>query len=90
MMQKWSADFLRYNDARSMFRDLDKPFDMFMKECYLDDISQMVGLNIKNKHTLVEKWPLRLRKGANQEEFDMLLASGHMGSERYVEWESLI
>ncbi|KAB8302796.1 hypothetical protein EYC80_006141 [Monilinia laxa] len=84
-----NAEFLRYNDARSMFRNVDKPFDKFMKETCLDQLSLNNGMKIKKKHTLVDKWPLRLRMGARQNEFDMLLASGHSGSERYVEWESL-
>lgn len=90
MLQPYNADFLRYNNARSRFQDLDELFDRFMKECCLYEISKVEGLKIKTKNTLVEKWPLRLRNGAKQEEFDRLLASGHLGSERYVEWESLI
>ncbi|KAF7905570.1 uncharacterized protein EAF01_006091 [Botrytis porri] len=90
MLQPYNADFLRCNDARSLFQDLDRPFDRFMKDCSLYEISKVEGLRIKTKNTLVEKWPLKLRNGAKQEEFDMLLASGHLGSERYVEWESLI
>ncbi|KAF7958784.1 hypothetical protein EAE96_002317 [Botrytis aclada] len=90
MLQPHNADFLRYNDARSRFQDLDELFDRFVKEYRLYEISKMEGLKMKTKNTLVEKWPLRLRNGATQEEFDMLLASGHLGSERYVEWESLI
>lgn len=86
---QYNAELLRFNDARSMVRDFDRPFDKFMKECHLAEISQMLGVKIKNKHTLVARWPLRLRKGAKQEEFDMIMASGHTGSERYVEWESL-
>ncbi|TGO85026.1 hypothetical protein BPOR_0439g00050 [Botrytis porri] len=82
MLQPYNADFLRCNDARSLFQDLDRPFDRFMKDCSLYEISKVEGLRIKTKNTLVEKWPLKLRNGAKQEEFDMLLASGHLGSER--------
>ncbi|ESZ89523.1 hypothetical protein SBOR_10093 [Sclerotinia borealis F-4128] len=74
--QTWNADLIRYNDARSMFRDFDKPFARFEKECCLNETTQIVELKMKNKHTLVEKWPLKLKKGATQEEFDMSLASG--------------
>jgi hypothetical protein len=49
-----------------------------------------VGLMAKEDHTIIEKWPLRLKlslpQAGAQEEFDTLLASGHNGSERYVEW----
>lgn len=90
MLQPYNADFLKHNDARSRFQDVDELFNRFVKECYLYEISEMEGLKIKTKNTLVEKWPFRFRNGAKQEEFDMLMASGHLGSERYVEWESLM
>jgi hypothetical protein len=48
------------------------------------------GLIMKNKNTIVESWPLRLKArpggvGA-QEEFDLLLSSSSSGIEHYVEW----
>lgn len=49
------------------------------------------GLLVKKKHTVVEKWPLRLKlkhgQDGAQSEFDVLHASGHIGHERYVEWK---
>jgi hypothetical protein len=42
---------------------------------------------MKKKNTVIEKWPLRLKKGATKEEFRILHSSGHVGSERYVEWK---
>ncbi|KAF7867297.1 hypothetical protein EAF04_005380 [Stromatinia cepivora] len=87
--ETWNPELNKYIDARSAFRDFDRPFDRFQKECRLNEIGQIVGLKIKSKNTLIEKWPLRLKPRSTQEDFDMLLASGHKGSERYVEWESL-
>lgn len=53
-------------------------------------VPQHVGLILNSEHTIVEKWPMRLKlslphPGA-QEEFNVLLASGHNGGLRYVEW----
>lgn len=49
------------------------------------------GMVMKKHHTIIEKWPIRLKKNAGQagaqEEFKMLLQSAHRGSERYVEWK---
>jgi len=48
------------------------------------------GLTVKAEHSVIEKWPTRLKlslpQPGAQEEFDVLLASGHGGNERYVEW----
>lgn len=45
---------------------------------------------MKERHTIVDKWPLKLKKEPEEagacEEFDMRLESGRTGRERYVEW----
>jgi len=61
-----------------------------MRDMKFSEMPQHIGLMAKDVHTIIEKWPLRRKlslpqKGA-QEEFDILQASGHTGSERYVEW----
>jgi hypothetical protein len=84
----FNADFMRLNDARSMVRNFDNLFKRFMDECRFKEISKAAGLKEKSKNTVIEPWPMRLNKNATQDEFDILHASGHMGSERYVEWES--
>ncbi|KAH9206685.1 hypothetical protein DL95DRAFT_486583 [Leptodontidium sp. 2 PMI_412] len=86
---EFKADSLRFNDARIMVRDFDALFHWFMHECQFPEISRAAGLAAKTTNTIIEPWPMRLNKGATQAEFDILLASGHMGSERYVEWERL-
>lgn len=47
-------------------------------------------MTVKERHTIVDKWPMGLKKlpgdeGA-QQEFDMLLESGSAGRGRYMEW----
>lgn len=48
-------------------------------------------MSIKDLNTIMEKWPLQLKKKPGQpgarEEFDLLRSSGHGGSQRYVEWK---
>jgi hypothetical protein len=52
-----------------------------------------MGVVAKEKHTVVEKWPFRLRLGPKQkgakEEFDMMMRGGPSGKERYMEWKRL-
>jgi hypothetical protein len=74
------------NDARMHFRDFDKFFDRYMQKLEFGNIGRQAGLAMKKKNTVIEKWPLRLKKGAT-EEFRILHSSGHIGSERYVEWK---
>jgi hypothetical protein len=89
MLPNRNADFMRFNDARIMFRDFDKLFQRFCHECQFEEIGKGAGLKMKSNNTIIEPWPMRLKKNATQEEFDILLASSHMGSERYIEWQSL-
>ena len=64
-------------------------FQRFMDECRLEKMGKASGLQMKLKNTIVEPWPIRLKKNATQDEFDVLLASSHVGSERYVEWKGI-
>jgi hypothetical protein len=46
---------------------------------------------MKEKHSIIEKWPyrLKLRPGqpGAQEEFERRLRDGVSGKERYIEWK---
>lgn len=61
-----------------------------MRERNFDEMQQAIGLVVKEPHTIVEKWPMKLAfsssRPCSQEEFELLQSSGHSGSERYVEW----
>jgi len=50
-------------------------------------IGKATGLQVRDDNRIVDKWSLRLKRGASKQEFDIILASGHVGSERYFEWE---
>jgi hypothetical protein len=86
-----SPDLLKYMDmdAQMLVRDYDGLFERYMRIHHFEAIAKGVGLEMKEKNRVIEKWPMRLKKGATKEEFDILNASGHVGSERYVEWKSL-
>ena len=48
------------------------------------------GLIMKDSHTIIEKWPMRLKKRMGQpgakEEFEMYCEAGSDGMVRYAEW----
>ena len=55
------------------------------------EAGQAAGARIKQRNTIVEKWPaaLKLHPGqpGAQEEFDILVGSALSSDERYVEWK---
>lgn len=57
-------------------------------------MEQFWGLKIKEPHTIIKKWPMKLKARPSdpeaQKEFDLLQASMHSGSERYVEWRRTV
>ncbi len=83
-------EFVRFIEACMYFRDFDIPFGRFVRSCRLDEIAKAAGIEMKPKNTIIDKWPMRLRSNATQEEFDLILGSGHVGFERYIEWKSLV
>lgn len=85
-----NADSVRLLSAQLHFRDFDDLFNRFKSECRLDEISQAAQLIMKSENTIVRPWPMRLSQNATQREFEVQFASGHTGSERYVEWKSAV
>lgn len=61
-----------------------------MKKLQFKEIGCFLGLSMKRSHTVVDQWPLKLKAGSNQsidwKDLEILLASSHSGTERYVEW----
>ena len=83
-----NPDFIRFMSAEILFRDFDDLFRRFECECRLGEICEAARLKMKSKNTIVQPWPMRIQENATRREFQVLLASGHIGSERYVEWKS--
>lgn len=87
---KTGAAAMRIIQAKDIFRDLDHLFGHYMRINNFDKVGREAGLRMKTANTVIDPWPLRLRKrygepGA-QEAFDRLMESGSAGIERYVEW----
>ncbi|KAH0421179.1 hypothetical protein CcaCcLH18_13597 [Colletotrichum camelliae] len=69
----------------------DHVFDRHAAKLMFSRSARLVGAAMKGSHTVIEKWPfrLKLRPGQTgaQEEFDRLLGGGVSSKERYVEWK---
>ncbi len=62
----------------------------YMKNMDFAAIETRCGLKMKAPHTIIDKWPTRLKlqpdqQGA-QDEFNVVFSSSHRGMDRYVEW----
>ncbi|OBT41478.1 hypothetical protein VE00_07576 [Pseudogymnoascus sp. WSF 3629] len=84
-----SPDMMRMWDARDSVADVDKHFERYMVCHKFKQISVDLKVEMKEVHTIVEKWPtrlkLRLGEKGDKEEFLMLLGSSFIGTERHVE-----
>ncbi|OBT66458.1 hypothetical protein VE03_03695 [Pseudogymnoascus sp. 23342-1-I1] len=85
-----SPDILRVWDAHDLVADVDKYFERYMAFFRFKQISADFNVEMKAVHTIVEKWPTRLKlqlgEKGDKEEFLTLLGSSFTGTERYVEW----
>jgi hypothetical protein len=83
----YDPDVMNAIAAQDSCRDYNLLFNCYMSECAFRESSRKVKLILKEKNTIVGKWPMRLKKNATQTEFKILHASSHTGSYRYVEWK---
>jgi hypothetical protein len=64
-----------------------------VKDLQFYEVGETLGAMMKEKHTIIEKWPyrLKLRPGqpGAQDEFDRCLMKGVSGKERYIEWKKI-
>ena len=62
-----------------------------MKKNKFSEAARALGAEMKETHSVIEKWPFRLKlqpgQPGAQEEFDRLFGGGVSGKERYVEWK---
>ncbi|XXG94485.1 hypothetical protein Hte_000742 [Hypoxylon texense] len=86
----YDADIIIGDVATQQVRDVDKHFNSYMKMQNFAMLTELSGMEFKRQHTIIDPWPLRLKKKPHQkgakEEFLTLLSSGHSGCERYMEW----
>jgi hypothetical protein len=81
-----SAELINFNNAHDLLLDNDPAFKRYMEAFHFEELGRTFGVEMKKKHTIINKWPMRLSRRPTKREFEMLYWSGHQGSERYVEW----
>ncbi|KJX98200.1 hypothetical protein TI39_contig428g00015 [Zymoseptoria brevis] len=88
----YDVRFVLSKEGIKHVRDVDAWFAEYMKEHRFVDAAKKVGMAMRESHTIVEKWPTKLKRDimdmyAAQEEYQALRASGLRGDERYIEWK---
>jgi len=82
-----NCKMVKVAEARTLVRDFNALFSEHAEEQGFGSIGKAIGLQVRDKNTIVEKWPLRLKSGASKENFNILLSSDHIAGEKHVEWE---
>ncbi|KAH8698962.1 hypothetical protein BGW36DRAFT_396585 [Talaromyces proteolyticus] len=90
---EYDAALIKFTVGRELVTPYDHIFDRFVKDFEFHKAGEIFGATMKEKHTIIEKWPyrLKLRPGqpGAQDEFDRCMRQGVSGKERYVEWKRI-
>ncbi|KAL8703599.1 MAG: hypothetical protein Q9201_003224 [Fulgogasparrea decipioides] len=85
-----SAAMFKFIAGKELVRDYDGIFKWYMDVVNFPLAAENAGLRMRERNTVVEAWPIRLKKKPGEqgaeEEFDRLMTSSCSGAERYVEW----
>ncbi|KAI1139367.1 hypothetical protein F5Y05DRAFT_424995 [Hypoxylon sp. FL0543] len=88
-----NKNYLKTLAALPLVENMDGYFNRYMQIRGFEDNGKKVGLQMKDNHTIIDRWPLkapdRIPTKEDQEYFALLLASGHSGQHRYVEWKRI-
>ncbi|KAI0804923.1 hypothetical protein GGR55DRAFT_690875 [Xylaria sp. FL0064] len=84
--------YIKTTCAGKLVSDMDKYFNRYMNQYRFARAASYAGVEMKEKHTIIPHWPLRFNGSLyptqkDKEDFKLLLGTGHVGHERYVEWK---
>ncbi|KAL2037201.1 hypothetical protein N7G274_010064 [Stereocaulon virgatum] len=82
-----TPEMIRIFSCYKMFGDFEKAFGTFLRDVWMHQLTKKYGVKIKEKHSIVGSWPLRVTEKTTKEEFEIRCASTHTGCERYMEFE---
>ena len=82
-----SPEMIRISSCYTMFGDFEKAFGAFLKDVRMYKLTKKHGIKIKEKHSIVEPWLLRVTETTTKEDFEIRCATTHTGCERYMEFE---
>lgn len=77
--------FVTRSSCHEMFLDYDKFFEPVLR--HVTTLALESDLQVKRKHSIVEPWPYSVKPRITKDEFEVQMASGLMGYERYMELE---
>ncbi|QPC76664.1 hypothetical protein HYE68_007416 [Fusarium pseudograminearum] len=84
-------EFVKIMYSRDRVQNYDHILHKIAKTFNFSAFPQYMGVAIKEKHTIVEKWPHRLKRKPHQrgakEDFDLSMRGGASGKELYLEWK---
>ncbi|KAF5653986.1 SET and MYND domain protein [Fusarium sp. NRRL 25303] len=87
----WDAIIVKFVLATDLVRTYDHIFDKIAHKLEFDEFPEYMKVGIKDEHTIIEKWPFRLKlkpgQAGAQEEFDRMMGPGVTGKEFYLEWK---
>lgn len=84
-----TPEMIRISSCYTMFGNFENAFDTFLKDVQLHKLLKKHGMMVKEKHTIIEPWPLRVTENTSKEDFEIRCATTHTGCERYMEFERL-
>ena len=89
MLSPLNPAFIKYMAAIELFKNFEVIFQRYMEKTDFKSYGNVARVEMQEKHTSVELWPLRLHLKADNKKtrvkFESLMASGHTGRERFVE-----
>ncbi|EFQ96687.1 hypothetical protein MGYG_08610 [Nannizzia gypsea CBS 118893] len=89
----FDPELIKFNSGRNFLTPFDHIFDRYSKELGFCEVADLLGAAMKDNHSIIEKWPFRLKlrpgQPGAQEEFDRSVSGGMSGKERYVEWKRI-
>jgi hypothetical protein len=80
-------EMIRISSCYTMFGDFEKAFGTFLKDVQMHKLTKKYGIKIKEKHSIIKPWPLRVTEETTKAEFEIRCATLHTGCERYMEFE---
>ncbi|KAF4626461.1 hypothetical protein G7Y89_g11691 [Cudoniella acicularis] len=69
-----SPEMIRISSCYTMFGDFEKAFGTFLKDVQIHKLTKKYRIKIKEKHSIIEPWPLRVTEKTTKEEFEIRLA----------------
>jgi hypothetical protein len=76
-------------EARTVVWDFNALSSKHAEERGFDSFGKAIELQVRDKNTIVEKWPLRLKSGASKENFNILLSSGRIAVKNMLSGKDL-